>query len=63
MTERLLCVTGRGFVAGAVFTGEPGKGEAATVLRCAPILNWTRRLRWQLVRAELKRRGCTWQWL
>lgn len=60
---RLLRVTGRGFVAGAVVEGTAGKGDQARVIEAAPILRWTMRLTWRQVRAELVRKKCSWQWL
>lgn len=61
---RLLRVTGRGFVAGAVLEPQPGKaGDRDVVVECAPILRWTMRLTWRQVRAELVRKRCSWQWL
>lgn len=60
--ERALRVTGRNFVAGAVFEKPPQ--QPWRLKEAAPILRWM----WKCgtmreVVAGLERRGCTWEWL
>lgn len=60
--ERTLRVTGKNFVAGAIFEKRPQ--EVWRLKECAPILKWM----WKCkdsdeLKRELERRGCTWDWL
>jgi hypothetical protein len=59
---RTLRVTGKRFVAGAVFEKRPG--EAWRLKEAAPILRWMYRVgSMEELKAELERRGCKWEWL
>lgn len=61
-TTRTLRVTGRNFVAGAVF--EKRSGEPWRLVETAPILRWMWRCKsLDEMKLALERRGCTWGWL
>lgn len=60
MTQKLLRVTARSFVAGAVFERD---GDEWKVKDAAPILRWLWRVKTADMAAELRGRGCSWEWL
>jgi len=60
--QRTLRVTGRNFVAGAVFEKPPG--EVWRLKEAAPILRWMHKCdSLQEVARQLERRRCKWEWL